>query len=209
MLEHQKRTRKGTSKARGQIISTHQEDWNEKEERCGNRWLALWPLHETRWAAFIMHRCCSPDDLYTLCKHLLCLQMERVMQQEKESQQWMQIKEKDKWLQPVGVFKELLGRHSTAAQHVLCHLTSSAEMNRLRRLVSSGHVYFEILTSNKCIYNINHAHKEKTQDCKQEMDVDAILSWALSPPSCCVKSRFNESGVKQRHRKLFLCFTYF
>lgn len=67
--------------------------------------------------------------------------------------------------------------HSSAIRfNVLCHLTSSAEMNRLRRLVSSGHVYFEILTSNKCIYNINHAHKEKTQDCKQEMDVDAILS---------------------------------
>lgn len=149
--------------------------------------------------------------IFILYVNICCLQMERVMQQEKESQQWMQIKEKekDKWLQPVGVFKELLGRHSTAAQHILCHLTSSAEMNRLHRLVSSGHIYFEILTSNKCIYNINHAHKEKTQDCKQKMDVDAILSWALSPPSCCVKSRFNESGVKQRHRKLFLCFTYF
>lgn len=40
------------------------------------------------------------------------------------------------------------------------------ETNRLHRLVSSGHIYFEILTSDKCLYNINHAHKEKTQDCK-------------------------------------------
>lgn len=80
-----------------------------------------------------------------------------------------------------------------------------------------GVIWPHLLTSNMCIYNINHAHEEKTQDCKQKMDVDAILSkseydvlsWALSPPSCCVKSRFNESGVKQRHRKLFYALLIF